>query len=306
VIPVRIAYAALGAGSAPVWAAKEAGIFADEGLDAEVTLIRGSGRVAQALMANEAQFANIAAPLVVEADLKGADLIFLTGGVNWLIQSIIVRPEIEEPAQLRGRTLGVAGQSGSVDDYLIPYLLGRHGLDPKVDVKTRPIDSQPDAIAKMAAGEIDAALFSPPYAFEATKRGFRMLIDSGELRLDYQLGGIVARRSFAAQHEDLTRRVVRAYVRGVHRYKTDPELMVRVFQTYSRIEDEAVARQTYATLDRYFQPAPYPTVRGIQTILEHAATHNSAARELRAEELVDARWVADLDTSGFIRQLYGK
>src|SRR5262245_1653834 len=105
-IPVRIAYAALGSGSTPVWTAKEAGLFADEGLDAELLLIRGSGQVSQALMAGEIQFANIAAPLVVRANLKGGDLVYLTGGVNWPIQSIITRPEVPEPAHPRDRTCG--------------------------------------------------------------------------------------------------------------------------------------------------------------------------------------------------------
>jgi ABC-type nitrate/sulfonate/bicarbonate transport system substrate-binding protein len=305
VVRVRIAYAALGAGSSPVWVAKEAGIFSEEDLDAEVVLVRGSGRVTQAIMANEVQFANIAAPLVVEANLaRSADIVFITGGVNWLVQSIVARPEIEEPAQLRGRTLGVAGQTGGVDDYLIPYLFGRLGLDPVRDVQRRPIDSQPDAIAKMTSGEIDAALFSPPYAFEATRRGFRMLIDSGDYRIDYQLGGIVASRAFIARNEDLARRMVRAYVRGVHRYKTDADFAVAALKKYSLIEDDDVARQTWAALDRDFQPTPYPTLRGIQTILDQAAGGAPAARNARAEDFADMRWVADLEASGFIARLY--
>ncbi|MGH7848173.1 MAG: ABC transporter substrate-binding protein [Candidatus Binatia bacterium] len=301
-IPVRIAYAALGSGSTPVWTAKEAGIFADEGLDAELTLIRGSGRVAQAMLANEVQFANIAAPLVVKANLKGGDLIYLTGGINCLIQSIITRPEIQNPEQLRGRTLG-AGRSGGVDDFLIPYLLKRFGLE-VTDVNTRPIENQPDAIAKMAGGEIDGALFSPPYSFEATKRGYRVLLDSGDYWIDYQLGGIVARRAYVEQNPEVTRRVVRAYVRGIHRYKTDPDFVTGVLRKYSLIEDETVARQCYAAAGRYFQQKPYPTVPGIHRVLNEAANVDPAARRTRVEDLMDSRWVAELDNGGFIRDLY--
>ena len=302
-IPVRIAYAALGSGSTPVWTAKEAGIFANEGLDADLTLIRGSGRVAQTMLANEVQFANIAAPLVVAANLKGGgDLVYLTGGVNCLIQSIITRPEIQKPEQLRGCTLG-AGRSGGVDDFLIPYLFKRFGLE-LTDVKTRPIDNQPDAISKMAAGEIDGALFSPPYSFEATKRGYRVLFDSADYWIDYQLGGIVARRSYVEQNPDVTRKVVRGYVRGIHRYKTDPEFIVGVLRKYSLIEDETVARQCYAAAGRYFQEKPYPTVPGIHRVLNEAANVDPAARRIRVEDMMDSRWVAELDNTGFIRDLY--
>ena len=73
-----------------------------KGLTQKLTLVRGSGNVTEALMSSRVQFANIAAPLVVAANLRGGDLVYLTGGVNWLIQSIITRREIRSAAQLRG------------------------------------------------------------------------------------------------------------------------------------------------------------------------------------------------------------
>lgn len=302
-IPVRIAYAALGSGSAPVWTAKEAGVFAEEGLDAELSLIRGSGQVTKALLADEVQFANIAAPLVIAANLKGGDLVYLTGGVNRLIQSIITRPEIHTSAELRGRTFGMS-HSGGVDNFLVNYLLEPHGLDIGKDIKSRIIENQPDAIAKMDSGEVDAALFSPPYSFEAIKHGHRVLIDSGDHWIDYQLGGVVARRSYVEQNPEMARKVVRGYVRGIHRYKTDPDVALGVFRKYSLIEDENVARQCYEAANRYFQRKPYPTVPGLYRVLDEASKMNPGANRLRVEDVMDCRWLAELDTSGFIHDLY--
>jgi len=302
-IDVRIAYAALGSGSAPVWIAKESGIFAEEGLDAELLLVRGSGHVTEALLANEVQFANIAAPLVIAANLEGGDLVYLTGGINRLIQSIIARPEIHTPAELRGRTFGVS-HSGGVDNFLVNYLLKPHGLDIGADMKSRVIDNQPDAIVRMDSGEVDAALFSPPYSFEAVKHGHRVLIDAGDHRIDYQLGGVVARRSYVEQKPEMAGKVVRAYVRGIHRYKTDLELALRVFRKYSLIADEKVARQCYEVANRYFQRKPYPTVPGLYRVLDEASKTNPAAKRLRVEDMMDCRWLAELDTAGFIRDLY--
>ncbi|HWP56602.1 MAG TPA: ABC transporter substrate-binding protein [Candidatus Acidoferrales bacterium] len=301
-VSVRIAYSAPGNGNGPMWIAKEAGFFAEEGLAAEVSLIRG--RLPEALMADEVDFGSMAAPAVVAADLKGADLVFVTGGLNWLIQMLVTRPEIEEVAQLRGRTLG-QGRSGGIDRFLVPYLLERHGLKVGTDVRTHPVESQPEAIAKMAAGEIDGFLFSPPYAFEAIKRGYRVLIDCGQYRLAYQLDGMVARRSFVERNPDITRAVVRAYARGVHRYKTDPEIVVAVLRKYSLMEDEAVARQTHAAMEPYFPRVPYPTLRGLETILADAAKQHPEAKKFRPEDFADLRWVAELERSGFIRNLYG-
>ena len=300
-ISVRVAYSALGAGHAPVWTAKEAGNFAEEELDAEIPLIRG--RCPEAVMTGEVEFAHIAAPGVVAANLKGGDIVFLAGALNHLIQRIVTRSEIQTPEQLRGRTLGI-GHPGSIDSFLIPYLLQRNGLQAGVDVKTFTVDSQPVAIEKILAGEIDGALFSFPYAFEATKAGLRTLIDSGEYRIDYQLDGLIARRSFIAHSPDLTRKVVRGYVRGIHSYKTNPALVVSLLRKYSLIEDETIARQTHAALDHYFPQTPYPSVPGIRKVIEEAAKRDPAASRLRVEDLTDARWISELDKSGFIRSLY--
>ena len=304
-IRVRIAYAALGSGSAPVWTAKEAGIFADEGLDAELTLVRGSGNVTEALMASQVQFANIAAPLIVTANLRGGDLVYLTGGVNWLIQSIITRREIRSAAQLRGCNFAVS-RSGGVDNFLVDYLLKPHGISPATDLKHVIIDNQPDAVAKLDRGDIDAALFSPPYCFEAVKHGHRVLIDAGDYRIDYQLGGIVARRSYVEQNPEIARSVVRAYVRGIQRYKTDLDLALGVFKKYSLVEDTQVARQCYNTANRYFQRKPYPTVPGLYRVLAEAAKNDQLAGRLRVEEMMDCRWLAELDIGGFIHDLYAE
>jgi ABC-type nitrate/sulfonate/bicarbonate transport system substrate-binding protein len=302
-IPVRIAYAALGSGSAPVWLAHDAGIFAAEGLAAEVTLIRGSGRVTQALLANEVQFGNIAAPLVVAADRDGGDLVYLTGGINQLIQSIICRASIDSVAKLRGAVFG-ASDTGGVDSFLMNYLLKPHGIDFHLELKKRPIANQPDAIAQLDRGDIDAALFSPPYSFVALQHGHRVLLDARDHAIDYQLGGIVARRSYVEQNPEVARKIVRAYVRGVQRYKTDRPMALKVLKKYSLVDDGDIALQCYEAANAYFQEKPYPTVPGLQRVLQETAKLNSAAQRLRVEDLMDCRWLAELDNGGFLDRVY--
>jgi ABC-type nitrate/sulfonate/bicarbonate transport system substrate-binding protein len=304
-IPVRIAYAALGSGSAPVWIAKAAGIFADEGLEAEVTLIRGSRQVTEALMSGGVQFANIASPFVVNAKLNGADLVYLTGGINYLIQSIVTRREIQSAAQLRGRNFGISS-SGGVDNFLVDFLLRPQGINAATELNHIIIENQPDAVAKLDCGDIDGALFSPPYCFEAVKHGHKMLIDAGDYGIDYQLGGIVACRSYVEQNPEITSRLVRSYVRGIHSYKSDADLALRIFREYSLIHDLEVARQCYERANRYFQRKPYPTVSGLQRVLDEAAKKDPSAKRLRVGDMVDCRWLAELDNSGFIDQLYAR
>jgi NitT/TauT family transport system substrate-binding protein len=302
---IRIAYAGLGAGSTPLWVAQDAGYFARQGLTVELLHFRGSQALARAVLDDDIRFANLAAPSVVAANLSipGADAVYLTGGINWLIQKLVTRPEIDSVDKLRGRTLGT-GHPGDLEDRLLRLLLAECSLELGSDVQTRLTDGQPDAIAQLDSGQIDGALFTPPYVFQATARGYRVLIDAAARRHEYQLGGLVARRSFVDVHPDLTRGVLRAYVEAIHHLKTEREFAAQVMRRYSGLDDAAIARQAVDALAEVLQPAPYPSLLGLQRILDDLAEQMPAARGVDPATQTDPRWVRELDESGVIRELY--
>ena len=49
---------------------------------------------------------------------------------------------------------------------------------------------------------------------------------------------------------------------------------------------------------------PYPTLKGIQIILRELGAKEAAARAARPEQFVDLTFIKELDSSGFIDQLY--
>jgi hypothetical protein len=51
---------------------------------------------------------------------------------------------------------------------------------------------------------------------------------------------------------------------------------------------------------------PYPSLPGIQTVIEEVAATNPAAASHRPEEFVDDRFVAELDRAGYFARLYGR
>ena len=66
-----------------------------------------------------------------------------------------------------------------------------------------------------------------------------------EYGLNYALGGIAARRDYVEQNPDITRKFIKAYVEGMHRYRTDREFTVEVQAEYSGIIDRSIAEETY-------------------------------------------------------------
>jgi ABC-type nitrate/sulfonate/bicarbonate transport system substrate-binding protein len=70
--PIRIAYSSISAAMLPLFVAKDKKLFDKQGLDVELTYIRGVA--IEALIAGEVQFVRASPPSVIRSTLRGADL----------------------------------------------------------------------------------------------------------------------------------------------------------------------------------------------------------------------------------------
>jgi ABC-type nitrate/sulfonate/bicarbonate transport system substrate-binding protein len=302
---VRITYAAIGGGSIPVWTAKEMGFYERNGLDAEVFMTKGSGNCTDALLKGDAHFGNYASPAMLKASLEGnRDLVYLTGGINYMVQTVVVQPEITSGAQLKGKRMGRSGDGTNLDDVLMEEIAPRLGIDPEKDLIHVPIKNQPDALGMMERREIDSCLFTPPWLFAAKNKGFKILVDALEIKLDCQLGGIIATKDLVASDPDLCRRVVKSYMEGVHHFRSNPEFCVGLQKKYSNVHDRAVALECHAVYSKYFKQRPYASAKGIKTVLNAMAHTMPEAAQVDPERFIDRRFIKELDDSGFIDQLY--
>src|SRR2546426_11629570 len=92
-------YATIGQGAGPMIVTERAGLFAKHGLDVTTRLMGGAKGVVKGLTGGEIRFGNLAAPALLRAVLQeGADLVFLTGGINQ--QFVVARPGIEDRTEL--------------------------------------------------------------------------------------------------------------------------------------------------------------------------------------------------------------
>ena len=70
-------------------------------------------------------------------------------------------------------------------------------------------------------------------------------------------------------------------------------------------ERELVEKSYNATMGEEVYPhKQYPSLAGIQTILDAMVKEEPKAKEAKPEDFVDARFVKELDDSGFINNLY--
>jgi ABC-type nitrate/sulfonate/bicarbonate transport system substrate-binding protein len=102
------------------------------------------------------------------------------------------------------------------------------------------------------------------------------------------------------------RRYVRAYTEAIHYFKTRKEETMQIMRKYSRVEDRNVLEHTQNWFTQNMPEYPYPPVEGYQVVLQEMASSNPKAATLNAKDLVDARFVKELEDGGFVAGLIKK
>ena len=288
-----------------LWVTKESRLFEKNGLDVELIYIAGSSTVAQAMLAREIAVSEIAIPAVIQANLAGADIVMLAGPNHKPGQKIMVRPEIKTVKMSKVKKIGIS-RFGTSDDFFLRLGLARWNLRADRDVAMIQIGGSPEILAGLASGTVDAGLLSSPLHLRAAKLGFSLIADLSNSGIDYQGAGAVTTRSFLRENPDVMRRYIRAYVEGLHRFKTDKNFSLKVLAKYTRIAEPESLEETYQHYAIKVMPrVPYPTVKGIQIVLDEIATRNPKAKTLTPANFVDTTFLSELEQSGFVKQLYG-
>ena len=298
---LNVGYVGINSDNVIAWVAKEAGIFAKNGLDVQLIYFAGGTTSVMALVSGESPIIQTGAPAIVNAVLGGSDPVMIAGGVVTLDYWLLSRPEIKTPEQLKGGAVAIS-RFGSSSDFIVRYALQKIGLTPVKDVAILQIGALPDRLAAMESKRVQATVLAPLAMYVAQKRGFNILADVAALGLAYQATGVATTRKFIREHPEVVRKYIKAHVDAVHRFKTDRETGTRILAKYLGLKDKEILDRTYegAIAENKLPAKQYPTLAGIRTILEA----DPKAKSSKPEEFADMRFIKELDEIGYIDSLY--
>ncbi len=298
--PFRISLS-LGSAQLPLWAARDAGLFAKHGLNVELLGLQSASRQVQLILAGDTLAASLSGTTPVRARIEGADPIILMGLLNSFTLSVIAVPEIKQPSDLKGRYIGVGNLGGS-PTLLTQRLLKKWGLE--ADVKFLATGGYVESVAALEKRRIHAAVLDPPRAYIGRKKfGFIELANLGQ-EFKYATTVIVARESQLRKEREIFSQFAKGVIEGIHRVKTDREFAIKVLGKMLRSNEREILGETYRVFSALYEKAPYPTLEGIQPILDEISTENPKAKNYKPENFVDASIVKQLDQSGFIGGVY--
>ncbi len=301
---IVIGYSAISPSQSPAWVAHDQGFFRKYGLDTQLIFIEGGSRTVQTLISGDVIAAQVAGSSVLQSNLQGSGVVLIAGFLNTMDYKLVVSRDITRPDQLKGKAMAVS-RIGSSSDFATRYALEKYGLTPDKDVTILQIGSQPARFSALEAGKIQGAMITVPLTGKAAKLGLNVLADLQMLGLEYQHTGLAVNQKLIKSQPDLVRDVLKAFVEAVHYMKTHRRESMAVLAKYLKTDDPDALEDAYDSVVQALMPEkPYPTIKGIQIMLREMAVKDPAARNVRPEQFVDLSFVKDLDSSGFIDQLY--
>jgi NitT/TauT family transport system substrate-binding protein len=297
---IKIGYPAISYNQVHIWVAKDAGLFRKHGLDAEVVFFRGGQTATQALVAGDPPIVNIGT--VVQAGLQGYDVVLIASSENAYAYSVVARPGTTKVEQLKGKKLGVSG-FGSASHNAALILLRKFNLEPNKDVALVVAGPTMERLGAVDANKIDATILTPSELPRARKQGLVEVYDMLDLGIEVQGNGFATTRSFIRSQRDTVLSAVKAYVESLYFIPRNRDETRRIAGKYMRTNDAEVLDATYDFFIKRVSKRPYPTLKGIQFLLDEIAPKMATAKNARPEQFVDLSFLQQLEKDGFFAEM---
>ncbi len=303
---VLVAYAGLISTHTSVWLGEDQGFYKKHGLDV-TSVFTGSGSVtSQALIAGEAKLASTSVGPTAGAVAAGADLAILAGTIHILPYQFWVLPQVRQPADLKGKRVAVS-TFGSGSHLAAEVALHSLGLDPNRDkIAIMQVGTQPDRVAALASGRIDATPLEPGFGQAAKDKGLTVMLDMTKADVPYLNTVLVATRRFIKESPQQVEAFLKGTIDGFA-FLPNPANEKAVKSVLARrlklSTPQSVQIMYDATLEIHAKTkVPNVPLAGVQNMIDALLRMNPRMAKLKAAELVDSSFIDRLEKSGYVQE----
>src|SRR6266550_8381823 len=288
------------------WMAQEAGLFKKYNIDHELVFIASSGIVTAALLGGDADMTVTGGIGNVIAYVRGStDVAFIGGVKNTMTQTLVAGGNIKKPEDLKGKRIGVSRIGGN-SHYFTIQALRRYNMEPNRDYGFIQTGGDPETLAALMSGAIEVANLTPPTDAQAIAKGYHYVIYGPDLKIPYSATAFVTNRSVIAKRPQVIGNFMRAMAEASKVVHSDREFYYKVLGKYLRIQDRSVLDSAYNAEIKVLEPRLTIKLESLQAILDELAPTDGRAKNIKPQDMVDSRYLTEMEKSGFMDQLWGK
>ncbi len=286
------------------WIAQEAGLFKKYDLDIPLVFVTPGAPAVAAILTGDSEMAIVGAASITRPFVQGnKDPAFIGGIKSLLTHSIIAKPDIKRPEQLKGKRIGVS-RIGSNPHYFAVQALRQFGIESR-EVSYIQAGGAPETLAALVAQGIDAAVLTVPTDAQALKLGYHYVIYGPDLKIAYAATTLNTRRSILAKRGPVIARFMRAMAEAAKIMHTDKEYVYKVLGKYLRIDDRNLLEASYNVEIKSLEPRLAMKPECYQSTLDEIAPSEPRAKFVKPQEMIDTRYLDEMEKSGFFEQIWG-
>jgi NitT/TauT family transport system substrate-binding protein len=204
----------------PYEVARQRGYWAAEGLDVNLTYMRGGTQAINALLANSVDWVGTPIDLVVQTVAKGKSAVMIASTSRLPFFALVVGPragDLRAVKDLAGKKIGVANL-GTTDHLMAQYLLTKEGVSPDA---VEFVALGPNLYDQVLRGQVEVGMVQEPSLTLIERAGGRVLVNF--MKLDdtqrflggpYQFMGLNTRPDVLASKAETGRKLIRGLMRA--------------------------------------------------------------------------------------------
>jgi len=289
----------------PMYLARDMAIFERNGLKIAWTDPGSNDKLLAALKKGAADIAVVSSnQAIVNIATGGTPMTFVANtGYNFSV--FLAAASIKSAAELKGKKIGTA-PPGATPDQLTRLALRRLGIDPEKEVTLVPFDEDrsTDRVNALVTGQVSGMIVTADTLYDLEKTGqinrFNKLTDNKQLKI-YAGGGAdyAVATSFLQNRRDDVKKFMAGICEGIAVARKDKAKALVYVAKSMRNLDPAKIEYLYKLYITEVIPArPHLKIEGIELGIQMAGLMTPSARALKAQELVDAALVPELEKEG--------
>jgi len=297
---INLGYSGTGITQYTLEIARRQGLFRKNGLDPVIVYVGSGSLLGQALIGGSFDIAFSQGSESVQAKLRGADMRIIAAVANHFNHVFLSHPSITSLKQLKGKRVAVS-RFGSGSHFMTELLIKEAGLDPKKDVSVLQIGNSSSRMAAIMAQSVDGTIMAADFVPLAKKQGFNILADLADTNLEYPFLTFHMMEPVIERNPKMVKAFIKSISEGIRVLKTDRNAAKAAIQAALKTNDAETLDYAATRSAKVLEVRPFPTVAGIQTVLEELSEKEPKARTSKFEDFVDLRALRELEKEGVFK-----